>query len=119
MQSGASPSSAFPGRFLIALVCACALTFGLVAQSQARGAHATRLPVPQQVAIIAATGQTAPAPAAAPCPFAVLVAGVVPMQEGTLSKPSATSRALLYALVHDAATPLAVSGGLFRPPRTA
>jgi hypothetical protein len=101
---------------MVALVCAIAMTLGLIGHSQARGAKAVTtaksiafvLGIPQ-------TGATQP-PANAACPYAALFAGAVAQFEA-LNGPEAPMRAVSYLLSDDISRSFHTYGTPFRPPR--
>jgi hypothetical protein len=103
-------------RVLVALVCAFAMTFGLIGYSQARGAKAVT--TAKNIAYVLGvnqTGATQP-PANAACPYAALFAGAI-AQHHALPHPETQMRQVSYRLANDISRSVHTYGTPFRPPR--
>lgn len=115
MHSG-FPTRTGLARALVALVCAAALTLGLIGHSQARGAKAvTPAKSVAYVPGIAQSGAAQP-PANAACPYAALVAGAVAHHE-TLMHPGTEMRAVSYMRPDDICRASPTYDTPLRPPR--
>lgn len=111
-------SSASFGRLFVALVCAVAMTLGLIGHSQARAAKAVQ--PSKSVAYVlgvAQSGATQP-PTNAACPYAALVSGAI-AHHSALMRPRTEMRAVSYMLADDSSEASNSYGTPFRPPRTA
>jgi hypothetical protein len=109
-------SSATFGRLLVALLCALAMTLGLIGHSQARGAKAVQ-PAKSVAYVLGVvqSGATQP-PTNAACPYAALVSGAVAHHEA-LMRPRAEMRPVSYRLDDDVSSSSNPYGTPFRPPR--
>lgn len=117
MRRSRTSSTTF-GRAIVALVCAVAMTLGLIGHSQARAAKAVQ--PSKSVAYVLGVAQSGAtqAPTNAACPYAALVSGAVAHQNA-LMRPRTEMRAVSYMLADDSSEASNTSGTPFRPPRPA